>query len=150
VKPLLRVSASLWLTGIVLAGCAEPARLYTGPDRPYTRIARLCCATINLTGGLVGKHLQIESVDGRKPAWMTSWLELAPGPHRVGFAYLEGIGARPTPILPYGTTPGTLSFEAKPGRDYEIKAADEPDGLYVWIEDQASHEVAGGSRPKDR
>ncbi len=130
-----------------LAGCAEPAQEYPGPQRPYARIARLCCATINLTGGLIGRHLKIDSVDGHTPAWMTSWLELAPGRHTVHYQYLEGILARPLPILPYDTTPGALAFEAKPGRDYEIKAEDADDRVFIWVEDQADHATAGGTPP---
>ncbi len=152
-KPRLRVFVPLVvLSGLTLAlaGCAEPAKDYPGPEKPYGAIARLCCATINLTGGLVGNHLQIESVDGRRPAWMTSWLELAPGRHVVRYDYMQGILARPLPVLPYAQTPGTLAFEAKPGEDYEIKAADTQDGVFVWVENQASHAIAGGTRPQGR
>ncbi len=135
---------------LALAGCAEPAQYYAGPEKPYGEVARLCCATINLTGGLVGRHLQIESVDGRRPAWMTSWLEIAPGRHVVRYDYMQGILARPLPVLPYDQTPGTLAFEARPGEDYEIKGADTRDGVFVWVENQASHTVAGGMRPRGR
>lgn len=136
------------LVVLALAGCAEPAKYYAGPEKPYSEVARLCCATINLTGGLVGKHLQITAVDGRTPAWMTTWLELAPGRHTVRYDYMQGILARPLPVLPYDQNPGTLAFEAKPGADYEIKADDTEDGLYVWVENQATHALAGGVRPK--
>ncbi len=146
-----RISALILCAGLGagLYGCDQPARLHAGADQAPTRIARLCCATINLTGGLVGKHLKIVSVDGKTLDYGTSWADLSPGRHEVRYEYLEGVGARPLPILPYGETPGTLTFEAKQGVDYEIKAAPTDKGVYVWIEDQASHEVVGGTRPAD-
>lgn len=152
-KRPVRIPASLLVAAAVVAisglsACSEPARLYAGPERPYARISRLCCATINLTGGIAGRHLQIEAVDGKTSGYMTSYLELTPGRHEVRYAYLEGIGARPAPVIPLDERKGTIAFEAKPGRDYEIKAADTEKGLRVWIEDQASHEVVGGTRPE--
>ena len=67
--------------------------------------------------------------------------------HEVRWAYLQGIGAFPTPVLALGADRGRLIFNAQPGRGYLLKAGRRGDRVWAWIEDEASRALVAGERP---
>ena len=139
--------AALLLCGLLLAACQEPTKMYEGPERPFAEISRICCRVAEVHGSLIGAKLRIEAIDGRDAGYFETWAEVAPGRHEVRYAYLEGIGAFPTPVLPLSSDHGRLIFNAQPGRGYILKADRQGDRVWAWIEDEASRALVAGQRP---
>lgn len=124
--------------------------MYAGPERPFAEIARICCRVAEVhggSGGLIGGKLRIEAIDGRDAGYFETWAEIEPGRHEVRYAFLEGIGAYPTPVLPLDSSRGRLIFNAQPGRGYVLKAERRGDVTWAWIEDEASRGLVAGERP---
>ena len=135
---------------LLLAACQEPTKMYAGPERPFAEIARICCRVAEIgggPGGFLGSRLRIEAIDGRDAGFFETWAEIEPGRHEVRWAYLVGIGAYPTPVLPLDSSRGRLIFNAQPGRGYILKAEQRGDVTWAWIEDEASRALVAGERP---
>ena len=132
---------------LLLAACESPVRQYPGPERPFAEVARLCCHVAEPHGSLIGAKLRIVSIDGRAFGYSETWAEILPGRHEVRYAWLEGIGAWPIPVLPLAGDEGTLVFEARPGRGYILKADRQDGRTWAWIEDEASRALVAGARP---
>ena len=124
--------------------------MYAGPERPFAQIARICCRVAEVHGGssgFLGGKLRIEAIDGRTSDYFETWVEVEPGRHEVRYAYLDGIGAYPIPVLPLDSSQGRLIFNAQPGRGYVLKAERRGDTTWAWIEDEASRALVAGERP---
>ena len=122
--------------------------MYPGPERPFAEISRICCRVAEVRGSLVGGgKVRIEAIDGRDAGYFETWAEVLPGRHEVRYAYLEGLGAYPVPVLPLDSSHGRLIFNAQPWRGYILKAERQGDTTWAWIEDEASRALVAGERP---
>jgi hypothetical protein len=130
-----------------VAACDGPTQLYPGPQRPFSEIARLCCHVSEIRSSLIGAKVRIQAIDGRSFAYFENWAELPPGRHEVAYAYLEGVGAYPLPVLPLSENSGRLVFNAQPGRGYILRADRRAERVYAWIEDEADRALVAGQRP---
>ena len=98
-----------------------------------------------------GGYVRIDSVSGRTPSWSNS-REIA-----VGRGQQTGVfevllclsGERNCPEL----ARAELRFETEPGHTYLVRAREKVNGsnqFWVWVEDEQTGALAGGSPPPSR
>lgn len=70
-------------------------------------------------------------------------LELLPGDHFITASCFSGFG----PMTGAFTMTETVSFRAEAGHSYQVRCGAYGEGRTIWIEDQSTREVVGGTAP---
>ncbi len=108
---------------------------YAGPSMPKKSVAIIKSNAFSL------RHTAyIESVDGKSVQGCFK-AELLPGKHTVV------IGVILTRVLGGNQTSETVSFDARAGHVYHIRAQKGKLKTFLWIENKRSKEVVAGQRP---
>ncbi|HTT40397.1 MAG TPA: hypothetical protein VMH32_22315 [Burkholderiales bacterium] len=98
-----------------------------------------------------GGYVEIVSIDGVQPSWrLRSALEISAGDRAALFyVYLCNEGPRLC-MSGVSIAQAQVSFRAQGGHAYRPRAREQVNGsnrFWVWVEDAASGEVAGGTVP---
>lgn len=133
-----------------LSGCGT-MKAYDGESRPEEQLAFVIVAGRFDKTPFEYRDTTVQEIDGKPVDSSLVFEEIAvlPGPHTVTFHYAEWVE---TLLLPPLRTyaedgAGSLSFEAKAGHMYEIRA-DRRDGrLWSWIVDIVKGHTVSGKRP---
>jgi len=131
---------------VVAAGCAAACATALQPtDRtavvragPWGKVYR-------------GGYVEVASVNGVEPSWrMRSEIEVPAGDQAgVFYVYLCKDDAQQC----YSIGQAQFSFRAEAGRIYRARAREQTNGsnqFWVWVEDQATGKLAGGTAPGGR
>lgn len=125
---------------MVIVGCQSTGdpNTYHEPDPNVVDTATLDTNTIESYWGFGGSFVNIMAIDGKRvprSRWRVSdKYHITPGPHEIIAWYHSGIFPIISETIP-------LRFDAIAGKTYVIRASEDDDTLFVWLQDAESSDV---------
>jgi hypothetical protein len=116
------------MTVLILWGCGPSlVRMYSGPELPEDRIAKL----------EFYEPIRVYSLDGIQVSLNWGVIAMLPGSHTVSVGYFNAFSGLDPGMSDYKYSIGniSLSFDAKPGHTYGIRYSREGNSWRAWIED---------------
>jgi hypothetical protein len=141
---------------LILTEACSTMQTYEGEKLPEAEVARIQVTT---AGGLHRVHgitFIVNTVDGVKPGFSDSYVEILPGYHHLEVGVIKTTqwmlalaakAVQKSVIL----DPWLITFEAVAGCRYRVNGTTVPDEKYekwaLWVENVESGEVVGGRKP---
>lgn len=121
---------TLVLAATIFSGCVTTMKAYSGPELPKDEIAII--THYFYPGFAVHYWTRLDFIDG-EPA-SGNFIHVKPGFHTIVFSAMRSTGSgifRRTRL----TRNIELSFEARANHTYNVKATEESDKLYTWVDE---------------
>lgn len=136
------------LTAMLALGCVPNRSLLAPKDQPIELVGAAVVRTPSPVLREGRDLVLIKSVDGKATNYLENRSVVSPGRHEFHIVIeMRGDKTNRKDEIAVTKVDTTLSFEAKPEREYLIDAREDEQGVWVWAVDTSNDDVVAGSRP---